>query len=255
MKKLIVILAAIAVLFFSTALADDLQAMTDEELLALHRDVLNEMERRGLPDDPEADKETAAADCVVSFFACWSQNDLDGMLELCENGWKAGVENPRTELFRILMNRTPQTLEIRTSDEIAGEGPYGLTYCLVTAVSELDRNNGMAPERTLFRLLVRQEEDGLWRISPLALADGEKADEEIPAEATPEPGKPAGADEEDTVLYYNPEGGQYYHLDQNCPVVHEKYKPLQGWFIYSELNEEAYSGLAPCGVCGAPQRP
>ena len=55
-------------------------------------------------------------------------------------------------------------------------------------------------------------------------------------------------------LYYCPEGGQYYHADQNCRAVHEKYLPLKGTFVYEELENEAYKDLQPCSVCGAPLR-
>ena len=75
----------------------------------------------------------------------------------------------------------------------------------------------------------------------------EMADRGMTAEETPET---LG----DTVLYYHPDGGQYYHADQNCLSVHEKYLPLSGKFLYSELENEAYRDLLPCNVCGAPAR-
>ena len=59
---------------------------------------------------------------------------------------------------------------------------------------------------------------------------------------------------DDTVLYYSPEGGQYYHIDRNCRRVHEKYLPLSGTMTYGELENEAYMDLQPCEVCGAPAR-
>ena len=60
---------------------------------------------------------------------------------------------------------------------------------------------------------------------------------------------------EDTVLYYHPTGGAYYHLDPDCRLVHEKYRPLKGQFTYGQISEEAYRDLIPCPVCGAPARP
>ena len=59
---------------------------------------------------------------------------------------------------------------------------------------------------------------------------------------------------ENTVLYYFPEGGQYYHADPNCKAVNEKYLPLEGTFTYAELDDEPYRELQPCGICGAPSR-
>jgi len=56
-------------------------------------------------------------------------------------------------------------------------------------------------------------------------------------------------------LYYQPEGGNYYHLDQNCRGVNPMYLPLQDRFLYSDLNDEPYRDLQPCAICGAPVRP
>ena len=125
MKKCIAVMAAIAVLFSAAAFADDLSALTDEELLALRREVLDEMGRRWIPAEPE----TAAE-------------------------------------------------------------PEGHTE---TAA-------------------------------------------------------------EDTVLYYQPNGGEYYHLDPNCKRIHPKFLPLQDSFLYAAVNDEPYLDLKPCEVCGAPFR-
>lgn len=253
MKKGIAVLAALAILFSAAALAENLSEMTDEELLELHRNVESEMARRGLPDNPEEDGiQHEISDRVMTFFVYWSRNDLDSMLTLCDPAWKEQEENPKTELFRILKNRTPVSLEIQSVKDIAGESYDGRTYCLAYGLTDMDRHNGMAYLKYLYRILVVQEKDGLWYISPDSLDNSEEAEDEIPAEATPEP---EAACAEDMELYYQPEGGEYYHLDQNCPRVHAKYLPLQGVFHLSELNDENYLNLKPCQVCGAPQRP
>ena len=49
-------------------------------------------------------------------------------------------------------------------------------------------------------------------------------------------------------LYYNTEGGKYYHATANCKSVKEKYLPLTG-FKYSELETGAYAKLDPCPSC------
>ena len=80
------------------------------------------------------------------------------------------------------------------------------------------------------------------------------------ADKEPQPEQAHGSPEAEpettgeTVLYYSPEGGQYYHRDRNCRLVNEKYLPLRGAFLYSELENEAYKDLQPCAVCGAPAR-
>ena len=255
MKKLVLILAAV-ILLFSSALAEDLSALTDGELLALYENVQAEMTRRELSAEQGTKFEgTDVRDRVAAFFSFWNSNDLNSMLEICNSSWKAAAADPRTELFTILLNRTPLDLEIESASPIAGESLDGFQYYLVTVISRLDRNNGTDPKKYRFRFLVRKEEDGLWYINPDSLNDCEEAEEEFPAEITAVPESGAGADAAETVLYYQPSGGEYYHADQNCPRVHPKFLPLQDSFLYSELNEAPYRNLKPCKICGAPLPP
>ena len=95
--------------------------------------------------------------------------------------------------------------------------------------------------------------------SAAAFADDlpETSGGELPAmhrEAQDETERGGLPDAADTVLYYHPDGGMKYHLDQNCLSVHPKYLPLQGSFLYAELNDEPYRALKRCEVCGAPFR-
>ncbi len=53
----------------------------------------------------------------------------------------------------------------------------------------------------------------------------------------------------DTILYYNPDGGAFYHRDQNCKKIAEKYLPLKGQFRYAEIENEPYNELKPCVFC------
>ena len=53
---------------------------------------------------------------------------------------------------------------------------------------------------------------------------------------------------DDYPLYYNPNGGQYYHENQYCPGVKERFLPLAE-FTYGELESDAFSKLTPCPKC------
>lgn len=59
--------------------------------------------------------------------------------------------------------------------------------------------------------------------------------------------------EDSLALYYNPEGGQYYHSDERCKGVKEKYLPLAG-FTYGELDSSKYAQLEPCPNCSPVRR-
>ena len=51
-------------------------------------------------------------------------------------------------------------------------------------------------------------------------------------------------------IYYNPDGGQYYHLDQICPSVKDRYLPLSE-VAYGDLDEK-FPKLKPCATCRPP---
>ena len=54
--------------------------------------------------------------------------------------------------------------------------------------------------------------------------------------------------DDDYPLYYNPNGGKYYHENQNCPSVKSRFLPLTE-FTYGELDTGAFAKLTPCAKC------
>ena len=54
--------------------------------------------------------------------------------------------------------------------------------------------------------------------------------------------------DDDTPLYYNPNGGSMYHSVADCSSVREKFRPLTK-FTYGELDEKPYSKLTVCPYC------
>ncbi len=57
----------------------------------------------------------------------------------------------------------------------------------------------------------------------------------------------------DTPIYYNPDGGSYYHRVANCLDVREKFLPLTP-FNYGQLEESAFASLTRCAACAPPMR-
>ncbi|NLX83810.1 MAG: L,D-transpeptidase [Clostridiales bacterium] len=55
-------------------------------------------------------------------------------------------------------------------------------------------------------------------------------------------------------LFFNPQGGKYYHADQNCRSIKDRYLPLEGALVYSELDNQEHSKLTPCPHCNPPLR-
>ena len=58
---------------------------------------------------------------------------------------------------------------------------------------------------------------------------------------------------DDYELYYNPNGGQYYHEDQYCASVKSRFLPLTA-FTYGELDTGAFAKLTPCPKCASIMR-
>lgn len=54
--------------------------------------------------------------------------------------------------------------------------------------------------------------------------------------------------DDETPLYYNPDGGKYFHEEQNCPSVKSRFLPLKE-FRYGELETGAFAKLSPCPAC------
>jgi hypothetical protein len=66
--------------------------------------------------------------------------------------------------------------------------------------------------------------------------------------------RPMAYPDADLALYYNPEGGKNYHLNQNCPGVKDRYLPLTP-MRYADLREGPLSKLTACTTCNPPKRP
>ena len=55
--------------------------------------------------------------------------------------------------------------------------------------------------------------------------------------------------EDELVYWINPDGGRYYHLDQNCPSVNPRYLPLPVSVTKEELEHPTESFYLPCNIC------
>lgn len=57
----------------------------------------------------------------------------------------------------------------------------------------------------------------------------------------------------DTLVYYQPDQGKTYHKAESCYSVKQALWPLSA-LSFSQLEEEAYAGLAPCVWCNPPEK-
>lgn len=184
------------------------------------------------------------------FMTYWTQNDKIRMMDFCSPTWankQTGTKNPRNQLMMALKNNIPVTF---TATNVTGtENDLTRTVTYETTVKKYD--NTVVP-CTISVILV--QEYGTWYVDPdsLNFAATTPTPQPTIVPVTPTP-VPAGYVDPATKLYYNPDGGSYYHIDPNCSTVGSKYKPLKGVFTYAERGTGKHSKLKPCEACGAPK--
>lgn len=196
-----------------------------------------------------AQDDTSTVDRLDSFFRYWAANRQDEMLMLCSPSWQSSADEPKTALFHLIANRTPLDYTI---EKVSGTSEDSSRTVTVTAT--IDRNNGKDPVKYRLNVLMVREADE-WYVDPQSLKTYEEAETPDPALAATDTPSPEPLVNAATVLYYNPDGGQKYHLDPNCKSTHAKFLPFKGHFTYGEINDDAYKNLSPCNVCAAPLRP
>lgn len=189
------------------------------------------------------------------FMELWKVNNTTEMVNLVQPSWRGQQENAAASLFLALANRTPENFVI---EDISGtETDNSRT---ITMRATINKNTGKAP--VVYRFMVMMvKEGGEWYINPNSLATNdaqqtEKQDENVvktqssgtvtePPRETVTPAPPAS-----TLLYYNI-GGNYFHMDPECPSVGKDYLPFDASFPYSDLS--SYNrDLLPCLNCNAP---
>lgn len=102
-------------------------------------------------------------------------------------------------------------------------------------------------------------EEGAWYVDPDSLSSGILVQAATPtpdpnATPTPEPSPtPEPTTNPKTKMYYNKDGGSYYHADKECSTVNKKYLPLAS-FTFGDLDESPYNKLKPCADCDTPEQ-
>ena len=183
---------------------------------------------------------------AMAFMEYWKENKQGEMLKLCAPSWVGKQDKPDQALFYDLGTKTPITTKFVQINGTVNDTNRGV-------VVDVTMNNNNGKNNSDYRLTIMMVlEDGVWYVDPDSVHSNQ------PEGTTPKPTMTAAPTPEcypNTPLYYNPNGGTLYHIDQNCSKVGKKNLPLQGIFYYSQINDEEYKNLERCNVCGAPFRP
>lgn len=197
--------------------------------------------------------ESEAEQRLATFMDYWQLNRIEDMVNLVQPSWATVQDNAASALFTVISNRTPQDYAIEGISGTSADSSR-----TVTMSAFIDKNNGKEPVRYRFMILMVKE-SGQWFVDPNSLATNDIATES----PSPAPGKETVVQslqprmtvtpipDADTKLYYNANGGKYYHADPNCAAVNPKFLPMAS-FLYKELDDDPYKSLQPCLKCGAP---
>ena len=187
---------------------------------------------------------------LQSFFYFWHVNNDENMLALTAPSWRAQQEKPLEALYQIRANRTP----LDNCNIVGINGSEADTMRTAKVEVSISKNIiNREPQLYAFDVIMLKEDD-VWYVDPRSLTSNETVQttkaqtNEMPTQPVLNTGTPG------MILYYNPDGGSYYHADPNCYKIDKKYLPLKGQFLYSQLNDAPYSELKNCTGCGAPLR-
>ena len=185
-----------------------------------------------------------------TFMYYWKENTSDDeMVALCMPSWRNTQSDPKQALWNLRQNRTPLSWEFMNST--GTENDINRT---VTVQAVVDRNiTGREPATYQFKI-VMMNENGTWYVDPNSIASNEAVATATKSSKVTQPPQPTIGAPADMTIYYNPDGGMYYHADQYCKNVGAKYLPLRGVIRFAQLYEAPYTSLQQCTVCNPPLR-
>ena len=177
------------------------------------------------------------------------------MLTYCSPSWINQQASPEEKLWQMLQHSYPTEYTIERM-----EGSDGNTSRIVTMKVRFSEMSGETVKRLQ---VVMVKVNDVWYVDPNSLG-GVVIDEaaeaaaaqnittrtdinttKAPSTATPSPSS--------ITVYYNADGGKYYHATETCAAVAEQYWPLTA-FSFDLINSAEYSRLVPCPRCNPPER-
>lgn len=217
--------------------------------------------------EPEENPASAAAAADMSaaqqqlqgFMDAWALGNVPQMLDYVLPSWKMQQKSAETALWQLTLDSRPVgAYEVEST--LGGDTDTSRTIVIKVHMNE--RNAGA--ELIYKRIQVIMFRSGqTWYVDPNSL-NGLVIDEiaELAAANSPMIGTtiaptntPAPENAYSGVkLYYNTEGGKFYHTSPTCEAVNQEYWPLTGVFPIELLNSAQYAQLKPCKTCNAPQR-
>lgn len=201
---------------------------------------------------------------LEQFMSAWGSKDYASMVTYSAPNWVDQFEDQReaeTSIFHLTAIRTP--LDYQVIDVSGSDSDQTRT---ITMQASISKNDGREPQKYNFQILMIRANNE-WYVDPNSISSsqvvqqagavqtGQEGQTQLTLpQATETPQSKVSAVRSDTVLFYNQDGGQYYHLDPNCESIAERYKPLTAMFYFRDVSNDTFKNLIPCPVCKAPAR-
>ncbi|HSK69652.1 MAG TPA: hypothetical protein VLA21_10365, partial [Candidatus Limnocylindria bacterium] len=196
------------------------------------------------------------------FMNAWSGKDYASMVAYSSPNWVNGFQNQReaeTGIFHLTAIRTP--LDYQVTDVSGTDSDQIRTINMQATIS---KNDGREPLKYNFQILMIRS-NGEWYVDPNSISSSQVVQQptaqavsggqtQVVVSPTAAPLASSQGVRSDTVLFYNQNGGQYYHIDPNCSSIAAKYKPLTAMFYYRDVSSDTFKNLIACTTCSAPAR-
>jgi hypothetical protein len=187
------------------------------------------------------------------YLQLWKQgaSSNQDMVQYTWPEWRMSVaDNPSSRLFFIhnKMKLLDWTVTSPTINDVD-------TTCTIEAVLKLQLSTGDEVKQGYSVLMHNAE--GTWYVDPNSFVSGVAIIDPTPVpdpNVTPTP-KPSATVNPNTTLYWNTDGGTYYHTKNTCTSIAPRYHNTMSSFKYSKLGDKTYMKLKPCPVCDAPEPP
>lgn len=212
---------------------------------------------------------SAAQQKLELFMSAWSNKDYAAMVSYSSPSWVNQHEDQmaaETSIFYLSAIRTP--LQYNIQDVSGNDADQTRTITLQASIS---KNDGREPQLYNFQILMVKVNNE-WYVDPNSISSSQVVQQpqmnpiaeedpqvnldnaQTPAQQAAAAQAPANTVRSDTVLFYNQDGGEYYHVDPNCSSIGARYKPLTATFYYRDVSNDTFKNLKPCPTCKSPQR-
>lgn len=198
---------------------------------------------------------SGAQQVLINYLTQWKAKNFEEMVKYTKPSWRAVQNSPSQQLYWNHNWWVLNDWSITVENDITGTTADSATF---KVIADMTKKSSSSPEMLTqaFSAILIQE-NGTWYVDPDSMRNGV----EVTQTPTPEDytaaqtAQPDPTTDPNLQLWYNSDGGSFYHTQQKCSEINEKYYNSMKAFNYSQMGEEPYSKLKPCTKCGAPAKP